>query len=160
MKSAHFFGHFIFLVYFCTTQQGNCCCSSVVEHFLGKEEVTSSSLVNSSIFEEAVLSGRMAPLCVSSPASGEGPPFRENKNPNRTSADAPIGFGIRPIQLWNRPGSERLQSKQNGRFRTIKQKPCILLTICFCFPLRYGLKIRIPWLPYTESPSLPIAIHW
>ncbi len=26
----------------------NCCCSSVVEHFLGKEEVTSSSLVNSS----------------------------------------------------------------------------------------------------------------
>ncbi len=25
-----------------------CCCSSVVEHFLGKEEVTSSSLVNSS----------------------------------------------------------------------------------------------------------------
>ena len=26
----------------------NCCCSSVVEHFLGKEEVTSSILVNSS----------------------------------------------------------------------------------------------------------------
>jgi hypothetical protein len=25
-----------------------CCCSSVVEHFLGKEEVTSSILVNSS----------------------------------------------------------------------------------------------------------------
>ena len=26
----------------------NCCCSSVVEHFLGKEEVVSSSLINSS----------------------------------------------------------------------------------------------------------------
>ena len=28
--------------------KAECCCSSVVEHFLGKEEVTSSSLVNSS----------------------------------------------------------------------------------------------------------------
>ena len=34
--------------YFCPAFSNKCCCSSVVEHFLGKEEVTSSSLVNSS----------------------------------------------------------------------------------------------------------------
>ena len=34
--------------YFCLAFSTKCCCSSVVEHFLGKEEVTSSSLVNSS----------------------------------------------------------------------------------------------------------------
>ena len=34
--------------YFCPAFNAKCCCSSVVEHFLGKEEVTSSSLVNSS----------------------------------------------------------------------------------------------------------------
>ena len=33
---------------FATLLRAECCCSSVVEHFLGKEEVTSSSLVNSS----------------------------------------------------------------------------------------------------------------
>ena len=104
MKSAHFFGHFIFLVYFCTTQQGNCCCSSVVEHFLGKEEVTSSSLVNSSIYEEAVLSGRMAPFRVSGPASGEGPPLGRTKTriePRTTlrsaSESAPFNFGTDPV---------------------------------------------------------------
>ena len=37
-----------FYLYLCTALEANCCCSSVVEHFLGKEEVTSSSLVNSS----------------------------------------------------------------------------------------------------------------
>ena len=43
------FGQFIFVAYFCTAnKQNSCCCSSVVEHFLGKEEVTSSILVNSS----------------------------------------------------------------------------------------------------------------
>ena len=40
------------LMYFCALFHRSrvyyCCCSSVVEHFLGKEEVTSSSLVNSS----------------------------------------------------------------------------------------------------------------
>ena len=39
--------HFCFLLLRCPIG-GICCCSSVVEHFLGKEEVTSSSLVNSS----------------------------------------------------------------------------------------------------------------
>ena len=33
---------------FAPLDKGKCCCSSVVEHFLGKEEVTSSILVNSS----------------------------------------------------------------------------------------------------------------
>ena len=33
---------------FAPLERVKCCCSSVVEHFLGKEEVTSSSLVNSS----------------------------------------------------------------------------------------------------------------
>ena len=37
-----------FLCTFAPLNGENCCCSSVVEHFLGKEEVTSSSLVNSS----------------------------------------------------------------------------------------------------------------
>ena len=32
----------------------NCCCSSVVEHFLGKEEVVSSSLINSSQKADAI----------------------------------------------------------------------------------------------------------
>jgi hypothetical protein len=31
-----------------TNQPIGCCCSSVVEHFLGKEEVVSSILINSS----------------------------------------------------------------------------------------------------------------
>ena len=47
-KKAFLFGRFKILIYFCTTLKEECCCSSVVEHFLGKEEVTSSSLVNSS----------------------------------------------------------------------------------------------------------------
>ena len=47
-KIGIFFGRFKFVFYFCTTLREECCCSSVVEHFLGKEEVTSSSLVNSS----------------------------------------------------------------------------------------------------------------
>ena len=33
----------------------NCCCSSVVEHFLGKEEVVSSSLINSSRKEDTAI---------------------------------------------------------------------------------------------------------
>ena len=41
-----------FLCTFAPLNGENCCCSSVVEHFLGKEEVTSSSLVNSSEKEE------------------------------------------------------------------------------------------------------------
>ena len=41
-----------FLCTFAPLNEENCCCSSVVEHFLGKEEVTSSSLVNSSGKEE------------------------------------------------------------------------------------------------------------
>ena len=47
-KSCTFFWsiHFSCLILRC--KRGKCCCSSVVEHFLGKEEVTSSSLVNSS----------------------------------------------------------------------------------------------------------------
>ena len=40
------------IVYFCALFHRSrvyyCCCSSVVEHFLGKEEVVSSSLINSS----------------------------------------------------------------------------------------------------------------
>ena len=36
------------------SREGFCCCSSVVEHFLGKEEVTSSSLVNSSKDQEVI----------------------------------------------------------------------------------------------------------
>ncbi len=48
MKNTHFFCLFIFLVYFCTTKTRECCLSSVVEHFLGKEEVVSSSLIDSS----------------------------------------------------------------------------------------------------------------
>ena len=47
-KKAFLFGRFKILIYFCTTSVKKCCCSSVVEHFLGKEEVTSSILVNSS----------------------------------------------------------------------------------------------------------------
>ena len=43
----------IFLRTFATAfKEQSCCCSSVVEHFLGKEEVTSSSLVNSSENQE------------------------------------------------------------------------------------------------------------
>ena len=57
-KCAKFLVNSFFLAYFCTAKQGNCCCSSVVEHFLGKEEVTSSSLVNSSrIFQEVIFRG-------------------------------------------------------------------------------------------------------
>ena len=37
------------------SREGFWCCSSVVEHFLGKEEVTSSSLVNSSEDQEAII---------------------------------------------------------------------------------------------------------
>ena len=48
MKNARFFCKLKNLVYFCNVLRGKRCCSSVVEHFLGKEEVTSSSLVNSS----------------------------------------------------------------------------------------------------------------
>ena len=51
-KKAFLFGRFKILIYFCTTLKEECCCSSVVEHFLGKEEVTSSSLVNSSKNQE------------------------------------------------------------------------------------------------------------
>ena len=36
-------------------RRSNRCCSSVVEHFLGKEEVTSSSLVNSSKNQEVAI---------------------------------------------------------------------------------------------------------
>ena len=39
----------------------SCCCSSVVEHFLGKEEVVSSILINSSI-KMLVVSLRLAAL--------------------------------------------------------------------------------------------------
>ena len=52
MKSPQFFCQFEIVAYFCIAFQGNRCCSSVVEHFLGKEEVTSSSLVNSSENQE------------------------------------------------------------------------------------------------------------
>ena len=45
------------LVYFCALFHRSrvyyCCCSSVVEHFLGKEEVVSSSLINSSAYNRA-----------------------------------------------------------------------------------------------------------
>ena len=37
----------------------DCCCSSVVEHFLGKEEVTSSSLVNSSRIGRLLVCNRL-----------------------------------------------------------------------------------------------------
>ena len=43
-----------FVFYFCTTLRSSCCCSSGVEHFLGKEEVVSSILINSS---QAIQSG-------------------------------------------------------------------------------------------------------
>ena len=46
--------HFCFLLLRCPIGE-ICCCSSVVEHFLGKEEVTSSSLVNSSRKEEVAM---------------------------------------------------------------------------------------------------------
>ena len=60
-------------MYFCPAFSNKCCCSSVVEHFLGKEEVTSSSLVNSSKskrgYDDATRNGgicylRQQPLCL------------------------------------------------------------------------------------------------
>ncbi len=64
-KKAFLFGRFKILIYFCTTSVKKCCCSSVVEHFLGKEEVTSSSLVNSSKNQEvaSIATSFFVPFC-------------------------------------------------------------------------------------------------
>ena len=51
-KEAKFLVDSILFPTFASPFRDECCCSSVVEHFLGKEEVTSSSLVNSSENQE------------------------------------------------------------------------------------------------------------
>ncbi len=48
----------------------DCCCSSVVEHFLGKEEVTSSSLVNSSRIGRLPVGSRLFSSCRDGAAGG------------------------------------------------------------------------------------------
>ena len=53
-KESKFLDDSILCYTFALPFKDECCCSSVVEHFLGKEEVTSSSLVNSSNTVEVI----------------------------------------------------------------------------------------------------------
>ena len=55
-----------------------CCCSSVVEHFLGKEEVTSSILVNSSRNQAVAKTRQPLFSCTSGKKPGFGTIFRPN----------------------------------------------------------------------------------
>ena len=92
-----------------------CCCSSVVEHFLGKEEVTSSILVNSSQSKDYVSRN---PFFISAErpegrqgtggADGSGPPAAEM--PNAKDAGREGGVGCRDAKCgdarWGPPAAE------------------------------------------------------
>ena len=64
----------------------HCCFSSVVEHFLGKEEVTSSSLVNSSENQRSVMN-RSLIFCFESRTKA-----RKGRYPNPCENRYTIGF--------------------------------------------------------------------
>ena len=109
-----------------------CCCSSVVEHFLGKEEVTSSILVNSSQSKDYVTRN---PFFISAErpegrqgtggADGSGPPAAEMPN----AKDAGRGGAWLPRRQMRRhagvrrPPRRRIPCgslRKGGRFRQTK----------------------------------------
>lgn len=121
-----------FLCTFAPLNEENCCCSSVVEHFLGKEEVTSSSLVNSSGKEEpwlflfCILTQAIT-LLRSHPCSNKKrqhsrtathPPGALNVLSSRNIQSSPIGFisihhhapGFRERPYRAKTASERITS--------------------------------------------------
>ena len=116
--------------------EANRCCSSVVEHFLGKEEVTSSSLVNSSVNQRVAVRRNLF-LCRSAKKKAE------------------KAFALRNVTPLSRPESAALDCLCSMQINENRN----------CLANRYdrqerSIRVDVSICLYRAMLGLPVELHY